>query len=482
MFDRTVVLNPIGTTEGYAGVVTEGHSERNTDRDGNNNPPERDFEEICYVVDHDSRLALSNDTWAELLLGSGIVVDGVNKETVQKIKDYFEDINFEEKLEDGVQNFYIKTGNMMFEKAKLMADLVEVDMRTIKGAKSDTKGNIDFYVQKVNNKEIQLKSDDIIHFRFSARTGDIWGKPLANSIIQRRIVDGRERNSPVEDMWEVENAMIKIFQSYASPMMMINFKDAGETFIKQIEKKMKKAGQGAKILTDKEFEAKVFEVNPASKFDKYIEHLEKDVIESGGQFATQMLTAGFTARASSESASDVIKLKVKRKQNRLGKQIKTYIVDPYLAIIGKDPKKEKITISFQFETEEALSMQDIQALYEKGTLRRSEVRKHLAKNTTIEIDNDDMSDTPPITSVTPTNKLGQPTGDAAAQLASGQAQQTSAIVSMPRESLEKLIEIIAEKIPNPRGRLKEGREEDIEALKMRVFEKLLKGNTEEEVV
>jgi hypothetical protein len=473
MFD-TIKIDPIKSTEGYTGVVTE-KVEKESDKNGDNSKPEREFEEVVYIVDHDSRLSLSNDTWAELLLGAGLVINGENKETVKKVNDWLKRIKFNEKLEDGVTNFYIKAGNMLFEKFPLMSNVEEIDLRTIEGAKRKN-GKITQYIQKINNGKNEIPAKDIIHFKFSSRTGDVWGKPLANSIIQRRFVDGRERASPVEEMWEVENAMVKIFQSYASPMMMIHFKDASENFIKKTERKMKKAGQGSKILTDKEFEAKVFEVNPASKFDKYIEHLEKDVIETGGQFATQMLTAGFTARASSESAGDVIKLKIKRKQERLGQQIKDFLIDPYLELIKKDPLKENITANFTLNTEESLSITDIQGLFEKGTLKRSEIRKHLDKNTNIVIDTDDLADTPPITSVTPTNKLGQPTGNDAADLASGQAQ----MVTIPKESLERLISVVAEKVPTPRGRHKEGRQEDIDALKMKVLETLLKEAKREE--
>lgn len=466
----TIEINPIVSTEGYTAVINE-KVDTEQDHGGDNNKPERTFKEICYLVDHDSRLSLSNDTWAELLLGSGMILHGKNKKTIKKVKDWLKTINWDEKLEDGVQNFYIKTGNMMFEVAPLMADLVEVDIRTIDGAKRKGRKVVS-YIQKVNNDENEIQAKEVIHFKFSSRTGDVWGKPLANSIIQRRWVGGRERASPIEDMWEVENAMIKIFQSYASPMMMIYFKDAGEAYIKKTERKMKKAGQGSKILTDKEFDAKVFEVNPASKFDKYIEHLEKDVIETGGQFATQMLTAGFTARASSESAGDVIKLKIKRKQRRLGTQILSMVIEPYLRIIKLDPAKEEMEVGFQLESEEALSITDIQSLFEKGSLTRSELRKHLDKNTNIEIDTDDMANNPPITSVTPTNDIGQVTGDAAKVAAQPQM--------VPMEALEKLIEIIKDKIPNPRGRMKDGRQENTDALKYKLMESLLKESKEVE--
>ena len=54
--------------------------------------------------------------------------------------------------------------------------------------------------------------------------------------------------------------------------------------------------------------------------------MEKNVIEAGSQFASQIFTAGFTARASSESSADIIKLKIKRIQKRYGKQIRDLMV------------------------------------------------------------------------------------------------------------------------------------------------------------
>ena len=165
-------------------------------------------------------------------------------------------------------------------------------------------------------------------------------------------------------------------------------------------------GAGAKIITDKAFKAEVFEVNPASKFDKYIEHMEKDVIEAGTQFASQILTAGFTARASSESASDIIKLKIKRIQRRFGLGLKKQVFDLVLEGMGFNPKIVDIKVDFQFDSESVLSIQDVTALFEKGTIKRSEVRAYLAENTDVKIDMADMEDTLPITSVTPTDQMG----------------------------------------------------------------------------
>ena len=462
---------------GYISVIEdydEGHSEVNIDEWAEGTKPEVSFAKCFYLNDHDSRLQLSSDTYVQLIHGLGITVNGDDKNAVEKIQDWFREIGFEEKLEDGTYS-YVITGNVMFEKSPMMADITEVDITTIKSVKRLKNGKIKYYNQFVNNEEKKLQAKDYALLKFTNRRREVWGRSLFQSIISPKMIKGKQIESAVEEMWRIEHAMVKIFQAYASPMMIIWFKDVGEQFIKDKEQEFKKLGPGAKILTDKEFEVKIFEVNPASKFDKYIEHYEKDVIETGTQFANQIITAGFTARASSESATDVIKLKVRRIQKRYGLQITQQFANPYLDALKKGwSKKAKIVIDFKFDTESVLTIQDSVNLFEKGILTRSEIRDYINKNTDVPINTDDMDDTPPITSVTPTNDLRTSQPSPAAQ----------GMVQIPRESLEKLIEVIAEKLPNPRGRFKdsEANEEAIQAKKLEILEKLLSTDKDDELI
>ena len=406
MFDK-YPINPINTS-GNVEIITEGvKSEIDFAQWSNNNKPEVEFSKVFYLNDHDSRLYLSSDTYTQLILGSGMIITGQSATAVKKIKKWIKAKGLEEKIEDGVHS-YVIAGNLLYElikKGKRIVDIDEIDVTTIRYADRDKSGKIKKYTQYVNNKEIPIDSEFVAHLKFTNRRQELWGRSLFQSIISPKEIDGKLVDSAVEEMWKVEHAMVKIFQSYASPIMMIHFVDVGDDFIIDQQQKFSKIGPGAKIITDKEFKAEVFEVNPASKFDKYIEHLEKDVIQAGGQFASQIMTAGFTARASSESATDIIKLKIKRIQRRLGLQLKKTVFDPYLEGQGDDIEKADIQIDFQFDSESVLTVQDVVALFEKGTLRRSEVRKYIADNTDVEVDKEDMADTPPITSVTPTNSL-----------------------------------------------------------------------------
>ena len=398
--------------------------------------PEVSFEDLFYTNDHDARLSLACDTYVQLILGAGLKIKTQNVKAKKKIEKWLNVTQFERKLEDATHSLVV-TGNAIFEKFPMYADLIEVDITTIKEIIRDDHGKILEYVQEVDGIKNILKPKDICHFKLSNRHREVWGRGLFQSVASRRVIDGVYEPSPIESMWKVENAMVKIFESYASPMMLIHFADAGEQFIEKQADAFKKAKPGAKILTDKEFDVKVFEVNPASKLDKYIEHLQQDVIEVGSQFPLQMFNAGFTARASSETTDSVVLRKIKRIQRRLSEQIKQEIIDPMLKASKIDPDKADISIIFETESKFELSADDIQKLFEKGTITRDEVRGYLKKNTIIDLDDEKDGDQPPITSVTPTNDL-----------------QNQPIPTEFDEKLEEIKGLVKEKIPKPRGRPK----------------------------
>lgn len=368
--------------------------------------PERSFKEQRYLINHDSRTMLSEDTYVQLIMGTGFKVKiPNNKKAEQAWIDWTNNIDFDTKLEDGLHS-YVGVGNLIFKKLPLMADLEELTLSDFDHANLSDDEEITELVFNVDNREIKYTPENYVWLKMTNVDNEWFGRGLFHSIVTERLVDNEHMESPLISLWIIEDAMKKIFQAYASPIMMIHFEDAGEDFIKRQKEEFKKARPGAKIITDKAFEVKVFEVNPMSKFDKYIEHLQNDVMEPGVQFPIQYFNAGFTARAASETTDDAVVRKVKRIQRRLAKQLKKHIVIPYLAILGYDDiKPSEIDAMFEFDARTDLTAQDIDKLFEKGVIVRNELRDHLRRNTTLELDKNNDGNTPPITSVTPTNDL-----------------------------------------------------------------------------
>lgn len=73
--------------------------------------------------------------------------------------------------------------------------------------------------------------------------------------------------------------------------------------------------------------------------------------------------------------------------------------------MGNKTKASDINIVFEFESKAEMTVPDAITLYRDNGIKRSELRQYILKTTALDIDQSDMKDTLPITSVTPTNKL-----------------------------------------------------------------------------
>jgi len=370
--------------------------------------PSRPFGEMMDIIDRDPRLQLSLDTYVQMILGTGLVVKAKKKKIEKKIKEWFDEIDMEERVEDGLFS-YCGAGNLFWEtEPRMLSDFVEIPVDTIVGINRTKKGEVKSYVQFVNDQEKTLNPKNIIQFKFTNSRQELWGRGIFNSVIND-FTDpntGVTYQAPIFAMKDIEDGLVKIVQNYASPIMMFHFKDAGENFIEKQGDVIKKARPGAKILTDKEFDIKSFEVKGDSKFDKYIEHIQRDIIEPGSQFPLQFFNAGFTARAASESTDSVLIRKVKRIQKRFANELKERFVFPYIHKIDSSIKKEDFFLMFEFNDKTEFDINHLVTLFRDNGIKRSELRQNLLKHTSIDIDPDDMEDLLPITSVTPTDKMG----------------------------------------------------------------------------
>lgn len=413
--------------------------------------PEVPFSACFFLANHDPRLYLSADTYVQMIMAAGLKIKIKQKSLNKKVNKWVDKIELEKKTEDALYSL-LECGNAMFEKAPGLADIAEIDMATVIAAKRTEQGKIQKYIQEVNMKPNPLDPKDIIHFKLTNVRREVWGRGLFHALISVKTVDGISMDAPIVSQWKMEDAMVKIFEGYASPMMMIHFKDAGEEWIKRQETAFKKMEQGKKILTDKEFDAKIFEVAPQAKFDKYVEHRQSNIMEPGSQFPLGFFNADYTNRNAAEITDSVLGRKIKRIQKRVAKQIKKDIIIPYIKMLGDSVEDDDVVVAFELESKSEIGNQELAVLFEKGVLSRSEFRRHIMKKTTVELDEDDMADTPPITSVTPTNDLRTTQPSPAAQAVTPIQQQDQ--IAQLQQQIEKLQEAIQTKIPNPRGRPK----------------------------
>jgi len=369
--------------------------------------PPRPFSEQFDIIDGDSRLTISLDTYIQMVVGLGLRIKAKKKKIEKKLKEWFDDIEMNDRVEDGLYS-YLGGGNLFIEvEPKTRSDFVEIPIDTMVGITRDKDGNVKMYHQRVNNKDKPLKPDNIEHFKFTNARQELWGRGMFHSIIND-FTDpqtGVIYQAPIFAMKDIEDGLGQIIKKYASPIQMFYFKDAGPTFIEKQGDVLKKARPGAKILTDKEFTVTTFEVKGDAKFKEWIEHWQKNIIEPGTQLPIEFFTAGFTSRASAEVTDSVLIRKVKRIAKRFANEWKDRIVFPYAEKMIKGIEKGDFELDFEFNEKLSLDIITMVTLYRDNAIRRDELRQALVNKTDLPIDQEDMRDLPPITSVTPTDDL-----------------------------------------------------------------------------
>ena len=368
--------------------------------------PDRPFVETINAINQDPRLNLSNETYIQMVLGKGLRVTAKKESIADMVTEWFDEINWDEQLEDALYS-YLGCGNMFFEHDPTYGEYVEVPVTTIQSIVRDKKGNVKYYLQHVNEQDIKLRPTEVTQFKLTNVSREAFGRGLHHSVLSTYTNPdtGEIFDSPLIQMKKMEDAMPKIFEGHADPTVMFHFADAGEQFIKTQADALKKMKHGSKIVTDKEFDVKVIESSGNSKFEGYIEHIQRDLLEPGSKFPLQFFNAGFTARAASESTDSVLTRKVKRIQSRLANQIKMKMVIPYLKRQGKTVKSKDIQIFFETPQKQEATIADVTTSFRDNLIKRSEARKWFIANSSIDINENDMKDEAPITSVTPTNQL-----------------------------------------------------------------------------
>jgi hypothetical protein len=368
--------------------------------------PDRPFIETINAINQDPRLNLSNETYIQMVLGKGLRVTAKKENIADMVTEWWDDIQWDEQLEDALYS-YLGCGNMFFEHDPTYKEYVEVAVTTIQSIVRGKKGDVKYYLQHVNDQDIKLRPNEVTQFKLTNVSREAFGRGLHHSVLSTYTNPdtGDVYDSPLIQMKKMEDAMPKIFEGHADPTVMFHFADAGEQFIKTQADALKKMKHGSKIVTDKEFDVKVIESSGNSKFEGYIEHIQRDLIEPGSKFPLQFFNAGFTARAASESTDSVLTRKVKRIQARLANQIKIKMVIPFLKARGKNIKAKDIQIFFETPQKQEATITDVTTSFRDNLIKRSEARKWFINNSSIDINENDMKDEAPITSVTPTNQL-----------------------------------------------------------------------------
>lgn len=383
--------------------VQEGKVEVGGSNDWNvsDDSPIISFERCIYYYQHDPRIKLAVDSYTELIMGVDFTISSNDEAATEIIENFNENANVHMKVKGAVTTM-LSCGEALIEKYSEsdnpIGGIDEVDITTLSAKPRDRYGNVLKYVQTIKEEDIELTPlSKFINLQLNPTSRETWAKPLAYPLLAPRSLESgydKSLKAPIEAIWEIEDNMRTIFNRYAEPEEVYTFEGASKEFLKKMKQKFKERKRGEKIFTDRSFVKEVQEVNPQSKFDKYVEHLDQ-MIDLGTQFSPQIFSAEFTARASSETTESVIAKKVRAIQKSIFWKLKKELYFPILQANGYDDASKlnalELTISVQSPEIVTVSIPDALAAYTSGAISKEEYRRILKKNG-IDLDDEQAED------------------------------------------------------------------------------------------
>lgn len=371
--------------------------------------PEVTFAQLMNYYERTPQIKLAVDYINGMIFGTDLIinVDQAYEKAKEILEKWNAKVGFYEKLESLGITFLV-CGNALLEKLseKTMNDVAEVDMSTIVGKHRDESGlRVQYYVQQVPGyppkqlgEEYKDKAGNIdahirfVEFNLTNYSRKDWGRSLFYSGAVPRKVNGVFVKPLIEDFWEIEDAMSRIFHNFASPMMFVTYENADKDFIDKKIQEFKKLKPGDALIGTRKPEFDIIESDARAKFDKFIDHMDSS-FEVMTQFSNQLFTAGYTARASSQTTHDLINKTVRKIQKYICDKIKNEIYKPILIINGykeDDINKMNMVISFENDDFTEFIPQDIVNMVMNGIMTPNEAR-NWAKNQGLDLFEDDWA-------------------------------------------------------------------------------------------
>jgi len=358
--------------------------------------PEVTFEKLEYYYDRTPQLQVAVNTYADMVTGTDLQINSDDDRAKQILEDWSSKVGFYNKLKSLVSTWLV-CGNAMFEKLDedTMQDIMEVRMSSIVDKKRNYEGTkVLHYKQMIAGGEFVYLGKDIsdaggdvnnrfVEFNLNLYNRNPWGQSLFYSLAApRTLTNGRMIKPLIEDLWEMEDSMSEIFHNHASPVKIITYPGANHEYIDKKAIEFRKMGPGDALIGDRKPDIDIIESQSQGKYEKFIDHLDS-TFEVGTQFSNKLFTAGYTARASSETTEDVIAKKVRSLQKYLEMKIKREIFEPVLIINGYNPNKlNQLNLNLSFESQNILAFtaNDIRNFVLDNTITKNEGREFLKDN------------------------------------------------------------------------------------------------------
>ncbi len=284
--------------------------------------PQPTFLQLYNYYLSDPTIHNAVNTFRDRMVGSGFYVTGDDQNAVGIINDFVKGVDFDILLYDIVGDMLI-TGISLVEMLTPdnLQDLEMVQMSTILKIQRDKFGNYTNIVQLVEGIYNNLNPTNFIQFRLFDVGRNAFPVGLFYSLAVPQLIDGEVRPSVLDSLARIRDAMVRIFDNYASPRDMYVFENASEQFLQDQAVKIRNMKKGESFVTNKKFDHMEITIDPRSRFDNYIEFFKMQVelgIQSG---IIKLQSAHDYTYASATAVQELLDMRAAGMQKRLARTI-----------------------------------------------------------------------------------------------------------------------------------------------------------------
>ncbi len=333
-----------------------------------------------YYLD-DPTVQNAVNTFRDQIVGPSFYVTAEDPRAVDLIKEFCDGIDFDNILYDVVGEMLV-CGNSFLEMLTPdnLQSLSRVQITSIKKVIRDEVGSPQSIVQEIEGQEIHLDPKNFIHFKLFDVARKPFGIGLFHSLAVPQIIDGELRPSIIDSIARIRDAMVRIFDSYASPRDMYVFENASEQFLQDQAVKIRNMKKGQSFITNKKFDHKEIMIDPRSRFDKYIEFLQTQ-LELGSQTPAAKLqtTTGYT-EASARAVIELVERRIIAIQRKLKRTIEKEVFSRVLLRDGLSIERTGLEFHWGQPEIAEFNTPDVFRAVEIGVISVTEARNILQKS------------------------------------------------------------------------------------------------------
>lgn len=289
----------------------------------------------------------------------------------------------------------VPSGNCFWEKIRStkgenkgkLVSLKILPLSSMKYIQRDKFGRVQSFIQQIGAEKVEFAADEIIHFCLNPVDGSAWGTGILHSLATTKTIDERTLRPALLDIKaRLEDDIQRIVHRYAAPKRLWKFEGVGDEKLREeYAPTIQEAPTDADFVTNKPVEVDSLDINPASRFDGFIDYISSQFVQGLQTPMTRLFTTpGFT-EASATEATKMSDRKIMFLQRFLARDVEKEVFEVVLRENGFDPVAAGVRIRWglmerpEVKIEHIIQLAQVSAQSGIEYLTREEVRNMLAK-------------------------------------------------------------------------------------------------------